>query len=169
MTLLDVYKPSDDSLLLLNSLPPHRRSALEVGTASGFIIKNYKGVEGGLYIGCDLICAGADIVCDGDELPFRSNAFDLIFFNPPYLPSIRGAPVDIAVDGGTGGVEVASKFLLDAVRCLKRGGEIYVLLSSLSNISKFRQIAEEIGLKTCIVNKKELFMESLFVIKLYRG
>jgi len=140
-----------------------------VGAASNFLIRNYKGVDGGLYVGCDLIGVGADIVCDGAKLPFRSNAFDLIFFNPPYLPSTSEAPRDAAVDGGIGGVEVASRFLLDSARCLKENGEIYTLLSSLSDIAEFRRTAEGIGMDVCIVNEKKLFMESLVVIKLTRG
>jgi release factor glutamine methyltransferase len=60
--------------------------------------------------------------------------FDVITFNPPYLPT--GFPKDDAWDGGTGGIEVTKRFLSDAYTHVTDNGRIYLLLSTRGDIQK---------------------------------
>ena len=50
---------------------------------------------------------------------FMDGCFDLVAFNPPYVPS--GKIEDVAVDGGAEGTEVALRFLEEALRVVEEG------------------------------------------------
>ena len=67
----------------------------------------------------------------GDLFAHISECFDVITFNPPYLPST--GPRDISWDGGRGGIQVAMRFLAQAQNHLNKKGRIYLLLSTHSD------------------------------------
>ncbi len=64
--------------------------------------------------------------------------FDLILFNPPYLPTLPEDRIDdwleYALDGGMSGREVIIRFAEDAGRVLAPGGRILLLISSLTGL-----------------------------------
>lgn len=137
-----VYKPSEDTFLLLGALDvrPGER-VLEVGTGSGFVAVH-------------AASAGTVVATDVDPLAVRTareNArrnrrdvavvrtdlaqairgrFDVVAFNPPYLPaSDDGADAD-AWTGGAEGSETALRFLADLPRILAEDGRAFLLLSA---------------------------------------
>lgn len=92
---------------------------------------------------------------------FKDGVFDVVAFNPPYLPSEQ--IVDRAVDGGRLGLEVALSFLDDALRVSKTGqSKIIVILSSESDIVAFEKYCKENDLKLEILLEESLFFERLF-------
>ena len=57
---------------------------------------------------------------------FRESVFDVVAFNPPYVPS--SGIVDITVDGGQTGIEIPLQFLESASKAVKKTGKILMLL-----------------------------------------
>ena len=87
--------------------------------------------------------------------------FDLVFFNPPYLPS--ATIEDEAVDGGPTGVEVPVSFLEEGLRVLREGGTIVALLSTEGDVESFLSHCSNLGLAVESVAEKRLFYETLSV------
>ncbi|MEN7981944.1 MAG: Rossmann-like fold-containing protein [Nanoarchaeota archaeon] len=88
--------------------------------------------------------------------------FDVIIFNPPYLPEDKNEPENskLATTGGKKGSELINKFLQDAKKYLKENGKIFLLTSSLTQGIDFK------GYEIEILAKKKLFFEELFVWEL---
>jgi release factor glutamine methyltransferase len=170
------YVPSDDTALLIEALSGFEgERCLEIGFGSGAVLASLSG-RFSLVVGTDVVHpesrsasergADTDMVLADRAGCFRAGAFDLVAFNPPYLPS-EGVQ-DIAVDGGAGGVEVPLRFLEDALRVLRPNGRIVVLLSDAGDISGFLDRAGRMGLAAVEKRRKRLFFESLVVYELSR-
>jgi release factor glutamine methyltransferase len=104
---------------------------------------------------------GSEAILADRATCFRDGIFDLVAFNPPYLPS--AGIEDRAVDGGRGGLEVPLAFLEEALRVSKADAPIVLLLSSESDLEEFARRAGELGLSVAEKARKELFFETLFV------
>ena len=93
-----------------------------------------------------------------------SGKFDLIIFNPPYLPE---HPQEKGIDtsGGEKGYETIIKFLKQAKNHLKKEGTILLLLSSLTHPKKVKSEAKKYFYVKEAASKK-LFFEELFVWEL---
>ena len=105
-----------------------------------------------------------------DNLEFRvsdlfSNVpekFDVIIFNPPYLPESK-YDKEIDTTGGKEGWEIIEKFLKEAKRHLKKGGIILLVFSSFTNPNKVLEIAKKLGYKEKMLEKKHYNFEDIFV------
>lgn len=127
-----------------------------------------------LAVGTDLVRpeqgdwkSAASVVLADAAGCFRRGSFDLVFFNPPYVPT-EGVE-DFAVDGGQDGLDVPLKFLREAVSVLKENGKILALLSSQNPLEKFLGEAARLGLKVRSVAEGRLFWETLTVYELVRS
>jgi len=82
--------------------------------------------------------------------------FDVIFFNPPYLPKNK---FDSKKDttGGKKGSETINKFLKQAKKHLNKNGKIFLLASSFTKNINFLDYEKK------LLGKKKLFFEELFV------
>jgi methylase of polypeptide subunit release factors len=98
---------------------------------------------------------------------FREGSFDLVFFNPPYVPS--ETIEDRAVDGGPSGIEVPTSFLEEATRVLLDEGAIMMLLSDRDDLQRFADICSSMALDVRKVAQERLFYESLVVFRLEKG
>lgn len=91
--------------------------------------------------------------------------FDLIIFNPPYLPQDKsGLESDeskIATTGGFRGSEIINKFLKQAPKFLKKDGKIFLLVSSHT-----KKINWPENLKKTKLAEKNLFFEKLEIWEL---
>ncbi|MDI6738732.1 MAG: methyltransferase, partial [Nanoarchaeota archaeon] len=92
--------------------------------------------------------------------------FDLIIFNPPYLPFERNEDRETAlqVAGGKKGHEIIEGFLKQAKSHLEKNGKILLLFSSLSG--DIEKIMAKEGYKFKKIDEKPLFFEKLFVYEL---
>ncbi len=76
-----------------------------------------------------------------------SGQFNLIIFNPPYLPQDKGAGgkkiEDKTIYGGKKGWELSQKFLEQAAKHLYPDGKILLLFSSLTDKDKIDEIIEK--------------------------
>jgi release factor glutamine methyltransferase len=88
--------------------------------------------------------------------------FDLIIFNPPYLPQ-ELKKRDIRLEGGKKGYEVIEKFLNKVYNYLKKDGNILLLFSSFTGKKKVNNLILKNKLKFIELEKKHIFFEDLYV------
>ncbi|MEM4311396.1 MAG: methyltransferase [Nitrososphaerales archaeon] len=170
------YSPREDTFLLAKAIEFYSGEyALEIGTGSGYIAKR-------LCENFDMVIA-TDIsldslksiekkkenlellLCDSAS-PLNSAIFDLIVFNPPYLPSTNIE--DQKIDGLEGGIEIAKRFFLDANRLIKPKGKIVVVLSTLSNYKEFLEFVKGLGYDLELLEHERFFFEEIMVYQAKR-
>jgi len=139
----NVYAPREDSLLFADNLHVQKgEKVLEIGTGSGLlsIIAAKQGAE---VTAVDInpnaiICAKANArsakvhinFLEGDMFEPVEEKFDLIIFNPPYLPGKRELEGDEAlVNAGT-----IEKFLEQYKNHLNENGKVLLIVSSLTDL-----------------------------------
>jgi release factor glutamine methyltransferase len=180
-----VYEPAEDSFLIadagLKEAEPGMR-ILEVGTGSGFVSAVLQANIKGIYLVATEInphaasCARANCVEVIRTDLFRGirpekpeNRFDLILFNPPYLPTSKDEKVpgwlNYAFDGGLSGRETLDRFLDEVKDYLKPGGKILVLISSITGLENVREKMKCLGFKVDIVEREKVSFEELMVVR----
>ena len=88
--------------------------------------------------------------------------FDLIIFNPPYLPQDKGID-DKSIYGGKKGHETLERFLSKVSEYLKENGKILIVFSSLTKKEKVDELLQNYCFEFKQVDEKKLFFETLFV------
>jgi HemK-related putative methylase len=98
-----------------------------------------------------------------------AEGFDVILFNPPYLPTSADEKIDgwinYAFDGGPSGRESIDRFLASAGNYLTEGGIILMLISSLTGIEEVSGEFEKNGFFAEPVGETKIDFEKLFVLK----
>jgi len=187
-TSLEVYDPAEDTFLLLDSIDIKKfDSVFEIGTGCGIIA---------LYcakLGANVICSdinpfaitlvkenlernksnikGTVEIQHGDLFSVLKpkEKFDIIIFNPPYLPSKKDDLIggngwfDKAVDGGIDGLSAIRRFIEGLNKHLESNGKAYFVFSSLSDRKKLEKIISKSGFEFKIVNSKKFDDETLDV------
>ncbi|MBU2637978.1 MAG: methyltransferase [Nanoarchaeota archaeon] len=165
-----MYQPAEDSYLLEKYVKKYAcRKVLDVGTGSGILARaalektsdvlavdvNKKAVEHVKSLGIN--AKVSDLFSNVNE------KFDLIVFNPPYLPADEKEDEDVAlqVAGGKKGHEVIERFLKDAKKHLNKDGKILLLFSSLSG--DIEELMKKYGYKFKKLEEQSLFFEKLYV------
>ncbi len=179
----DVYPPSGDTYLLLDSLHiTPNDDFLEVGCGAGLI--TLKGAE--IAKSAVSIDVSLDAVRNTNEnlkrhtlnhkcAVFQSDLltsfdplvkFSLIVFNPPYLPNDdMSTNLDHALIGGLTGAEVTQRFIPQAVDHLVEGGQVFVVVSTLADSEAIWKTMSECGLGVERVSEESLFFEKIQVLK----
>lgn len=169
-----VYEPAEDSLLLKSVIEGKdlkEKKCLDMGTGSG-IIGKAMACKGGEVVSADIdpeALEKAEENVEDLEIEFvRSDLFenidgrfDLIAFNPPYLPGEEGIGRENVWRGGEKGIELTKRFLEYAADHLKEGGEALFIASSRAELE---ELYERFDLEE--VERKELWFETLYVLKL---
>ncbi|MFH1403285.1 MAG: HemK2/MTQ2 family protein methyltransferase [Candidatus Altiarchaeota archaeon] len=172
-----VYEPAEDSFLLAEKLDVERGDeVLDMGTGTGIIALSAARKAGrvlGVDINPDAVrLASINAGLNGFEnTEFRESdlfsrvdgMFDLITFNPPYLPVDDGKGSEMW-SGGAGGVEVLERFVVEACSFLKEGGNIRMLVSSLNGLDYVRGMVGKTGFKSQVIAGKRFFFEELYVL-----
>jgi release factor glutamine methyltransferase len=167
------YAYSDDSQLMAVALSQLEQgeSFLEIGVGNG---GNQRIVAGkfSLVVGTDIIDlreikqynpASEFIIADRATC-FRNSVFDVVAFNPPYVPS--ETIIDKTVDGGPNGIEVPLEFLRSAVEAVKKSGKILILLSSDDAMPIFQEFCMKNNLNSKKIAEKKLFFETLAIFEI---
>ncbi|MFQ6051356.1 MAG: HemK2/MTQ2 family protein methyltransferase [Candidatus Hydrothermarchaeota archaeon] len=175
----DVYMPQEDSLMIVDSLEKleisPKTKILEIGTGCG-IISVFASRFSEKIIATDInpraiYCAKINAknkvkFLVGDLFDPIKGKFDLIIFNPPYLPS--GTCDHVSWTGGNKGREMIDRFIMESPEHLKKGGKILFVHSSLNKFDATFRMLKENGFEWEILNEKGFFFEKLQVI-LARG
>jgi release factor glutamine methyltransferase len=150
-------------------------SFLEIGLGNGANLQN-AAEKFRLVVGTDMLrigslvaqrSSGIEIIRADKASCFQKAAFDVVAFNPPYLPA--ASIQDQAIDGGPHGVEVPLEFLESAIAVTRPEGEVLVLLSSLSKFEMFAKYCTEHSLLVRQIAEKKLFFETLSVYVVKRN
>lgn len=176
----EVYEPSDDSFLLLRVADPRAgESFLEIGAGSG-IVSLHAAKLGAKVTATDLSPHAVECVRRNaarnnlrvkvilsDLFDRVDGEFDVIVFNPPYLPSEGKSTswIERSWAGGEHGSETAVRFIEQAWKHLAPGGRIYLILSSLTGVMQVLRETKE-RYESVMVEEKHLFFESVFAYRL---
>lgn len=166
-----IYEPNEDSYFMIDCLDKllekrELKKVLEIGTGSGIVaFKIADKIEKILAVDINpeaiKIAEKERKILGIENIEFRESdlfekveeKFDLVFFNPPYLPGEE----DVRWSGGEKGQEVIEKFLSQVRKYLKEGGVAMILLSSFNEVEKLR---ESYGLEK--FEEKKLWFETLY-------
>ena len=169
-----MYSPKEDSYLLLENLKDSVRKGtkfLEIGAGSGILSEQAR------KLGAEVLCVDIDdeVVKElrlkklnaikSDLFSNINGKFDLIVFNPPYLPEDKHDS-EKDTSGGTKGYETALKFLRQAKTHLNNNGKILLIMSSLSKLDEFNDKIKELNIKTKTIAEKHLFFEKIFLFEI---
>lgn len=183
---MNVYEPHDDSLLIASFV--HKisegKDVLDMGTGTGILALhaalagankvvaadiNYEAVKTAMNnarrMNLDIEFRVSDLF---DDVP---EAFDIILFNPPYLPEGEDKHYlneweTQAIIGGRTGREVLFEFLKHAKFHLKIRGYILVLISSITNIKKVEGFCKNNNYEIEILGTKKIPWEMLYCLKI---
>lgn len=180
-----VYEPAEDSFLLadaaLEEAEPGMR-VLEVGTGSGFVSAVLRAnLENVRIIATEINPHAARCAKENGVEVIRTDLFrgikprnpearfDLILFNPPYLPTSEEEKVpgwlNYAFDGGVSGRETLERFFSGVRDYLGPGGRILVLISSITGVEAVQEKMEGLGFAVDIVGRKKVSFEELVVVR----
>ena len=172
-----LYKPAEDSYLMTRILKEQLPELLkensdlkflEIGAGTGIHLETAHSlgikkenifavdIDNQSVSHCNLLgfnCIYSDLFENVNE------KFDLIIFNPPYLPEDKNEPKDsqIQTTAGKKGNEIILRFLKDAKDYLRENGKIFLITSSLS---------EDIDFKGLGYEEREIGCENLFFERL---
>lgn len=171
----NIYQPEEDSYLLseiLRKLKINKNSrVLDMGAGTGIQTQTL------VYLGIkkeNILCAdiNKEAVDYCKKLGFNSiksnlfenikDKFDIIIFNPPYLPRDKNEPKfsQLATTGGKKGSEIINKFLRQSKNNLNPEGKIILLTSSLTKNINWNNYSKK------LLAKRKLFFEELYVWEL---
>jgi len=188
----EVYEPAEDTFQLLEIINIRKGDkVLEIGTGCGVIALEC------IMQGAEVICTDINpYAVDTLRRTIENNKqklsgpievrlgdlftvvkpdenFDVIIFNPPYLPTQSedrtggSGWFDVAVDGGSSGLEITNRFLESVKYFLKKNGSAYFVFSSLCDRTKLEEILNILGFKSMIISSKNYDDETLDIYKIF--
>ncbi|MFQ3283834.1 MAG: release factor glutamine methyltransferase [Natronomonas sp.] len=175
-----VYEPAEDSRLLATAVIDRidGGQVLDVGVGSGYVAGRVAAETSADVVGCDInpdACRrarseGIEVVRSNLTRPFEADSFDMVVFNPPYLPTPPEQewddPLEHALSGGEDGRRVIRPFMADLGRVLRPAGRAYLLVSSLTDIGAVGELAEGAGLDTEEIDDTSFPFERLVVLEI---
>jgi release factor glutamine methyltransferase len=179
---MSVYIPAEDSYLMSRILKEQipdlikknpNLNLLEIGAGSGIHLQTglNLGIKNENIFSSDIDkravshCNVLGFNCIHSDLFEKiKGKYDIIIFNPPYLPEDSRETGDskTATTGGKKGNEIIIKFLKQAKNYLNEKGKIFLITSSLSEDVDF----EKLNYKAKEIDCEKLFFERLCIWEL---
>jgi release factor glutamine methyltransferase len=104
--------------------------------------------------------------------PVAKDRFDLVIFNPPYLPAkpeeALGGALDLAWEAGQDGRNVIDRFLQELRKHLNPNGRAVFVQSSLADASKTIKALEASGFRV-ETKREKLPFEELFLLRCFNA
>jgi len=169
-----IYQPAEDSFLIEKEVRARGggKRVLDVGCGSGILMEaavsagalEVKGVD--IDSECVEFCRekGLDVVLS-DLFLEVDGKFDLIVFNPPYLPFDEREDSESCrvTSGGKKGDEIIVRFLEDVGNYLAEDGRMLLVVSSLTPLGGIERVIDEKCFVKKVVSSEKVFMEGLEV------
>ena len=181
----DVYKPADDTELLVKSLRLRKgERILEIGTGTG-VVAIHCAKLGCRVTATDLLPPAIALarenadangvvleLLEGDMFAPVKGTFDVIILNPPYLPTapedLTHSHLDKALDGGPDGTAVALRFIEGLTRHMAEGGRAYMVASSLQDGARIEGAIHRARLASRTVGRERFAFETISVLEIRR-
>jgi release factor glutamine methyltransferase len=195
----EIYQPAEDTLLLLKAALEEagiEDAAIEIGCGRALISREIAPLVKSI-LSTDINPHAVRLTKESGLEVVRADLFrgiaaefDLIIFNPPYLPSIDREYADeesigeesigeesirkdmikgwlnFALDGGANGRDIISRFLEDLKGHLSQKGRALLLISSLTGLDEVLEKSKSEGLEATVIASDGCFFERLYIIKL---
>jgi len=176
------YEPREDSTLLEHYVRQHAKGhVLDMGTGSGIQaitaahsskVKSVLAtdIQKGTIDYCKKNIKNKKIIFLVSDLfeNVKNKKFDVIVFNPPYLPQELKVK-DLTLEGGKKGYEVIERFLNGVSNYLKPDGIILIVFSSLTKKEKIDEFIRNNLLEFELLEKQHYFFEDLYVYKIWKS
>jgi release factor glutamine methyltransferase len=177
---MEIYEPAEDSYLLSDTLKISLKNKqktskiLDMGSGSGIQAQTCRELGFQNILTADINPEAVKLLksknFDAIETNLFSNLkdkFDIIIFNPPYLPEDIQEPKDsrLITTAGKKGYEIILKFLKQAKIHLNKNSVIFIVISNLSNPEelKLKLKKENLNYEIKELASKKLFFETLYV------
>jgi len=178
MVLVKMYLPREDSYFLSKVLTEYLSGKdkdikiLDMGSGSGIQAETCRKLGFESITAADIDEEAIKTLREKKFKAVKSNLFskikkkfDLIIFNPPYLPENR-YDKEKDTTGGNKGWETIARFLEQARDHLIKKGKILLLYSSLSKPRVIAKKARRLGYEIKILAKKRIFFEEMYVVEM---
>jgi len=178
----EVYEPREDTFMIEKEVRRYSRGrVLDMGTGTG-VLAIEASQKADYVIGVDINKDALDYAKKKAKAMGIENIkfvysdlfsyfkrypdrFDLIIFNPPYLPEKKAEPkkLKLQISGGKKGYEILEKFFSEAGDYLAMDGKILVVFSTLTGVDKVHEILENYAFSYQKLSEEAYDFESLFV------
>jgi len=181
----NVYRPAEDSFLIADQIPYYEsKRTLDLGTGCG-ILALISAENTQEVVASDINPFAAYCLRKNAELnsldhkidilvgdlfdPIRAEErFDLITFNPPYLPEPKYKAQEdylcASWDGGNDGRQVTDRFLDQFPKFLKRDGTLLLVQSSISGIQPTIRKLRRKRFNAKVIASKHIQFEDIVVL-----
>ena len=177
----EVYEPREDSYLLQECIPQNLKGKkiLDMGTGSG-ILAITAAKNGGDVTAVDI---SPEALKAAEKNAKRQNVkikfilsdlfeniaekYDLIIFNPPYIPEDEQdgiVGISRIYSGGKTGRNVIEAFIQNAGKFLKEDGKIMMVISSLTGEKETIELFRRASFEPRIVAREKVPWEELLVL-----
>ncbi|MAG91905.1 hypothetical protein CMO83_04475 [Candidatus Woesearchaeota archaeon] len=176
-----VYDPQEDSTILESCVKQYAKGkVLDIGTGSGIQavaaaqksdVKSVLAtdIQEGVIKYCKETIKNRKIkFLQSDLFQNIKGKFDLIIFNPPYLPQELKLK-DLTLEGGKKGYEVIERFLDEVNNFLNKEGIVLVVFSSLTKKEKVEEFIKNNLLDFEELGKLHIFFEDIYVYLLRKN
>ena len=176
-----VYEPREDSTMLERYVRQYAKGkVLDIGTGSGVQAiaaaqsKNVSSVlatdvQKGVIDYCKKNIRNRKIkFIQSDLFKKIKGKFDMITFNPPYLPQELKLK-DLTIEAGKKGYEVIERFLNEVNEFLKTNGIILLVFSSLTRKEKVEELIKNNLLDFEELERRHIFFEDIHVYLLKKS
>ncbi|WP_340818743.1 HemK2/MTQ2 family protein methyltransferase [Methanolobus sp. WCC4] len=176
-----VYDPAEDSYLLADTaleIVKDGMAVLEIGTGSGFVSAVLKANRDIRLIATEISPLAANCARSNRVDVIRTDMFsglkagkqfDVIIFNPPYLPTSEDEKVpgwlNYAFDGGVDGRKDIGPFMEQVADHLQPDGVVLLLISSLTGIDEVISEMEVHNFNAHVIASKKCSFEKLVVVE----